>query len=72
MVAPIFKTNQIFADIFDDIKHHFTDISQAYRYAEKVFATRCLEAFGVYAQAYESFISFYNAYAYAKGEPPRL
>jgi hypothetical protein len=26
----------------------------------------------VYAQAYESFISFYNAYAYAKGEPPRI
>jgi len=72
MVAPIFKTNLIFADIFDDIKHHFGDVSAAYRYAEKVFATRCLEAFGEYAQAYESFISFYNAYAYAKGEPPKI
>lgn len=72
MVPQIFKTNQIFADIFDDIKHHFADVSQAYRYAEKIFATRCMDSFGQYANAYENFISFYNSYAYTKGTPPSL
>ena len=72
MIIETFKPALVFIDIFESIKYIFPTAAQAYDYAEKIYSHRYYNAFAVHSKAYESYVSFYNAYLSIKGFPPRV
>lgn len=53
-----FRPDKEFLDIFFDIQYNFTNTEEAYNYAERIFADKCLRAFGKPYRKYSSFESF--------------